>query len=166
MFLKSMLTLFCLFSLLGCKQVYIVSNELSKSYLENREFFNDDYLDLKKDKTLFYLETGYFKNKEEKLIVFLSFDSLISGVTLNEVEIISGEKSVYSTQPIDAYKEKTITIDDRILYSGGARLEFNLNSRKDAAEKEFFLRIHFYDGEVAKSIDIKCHLNSERVWPT
>jgi len=146
--------------------MYIVSNELSNSYLENKYFFDDKYSSLKKGDTLFYIETGYFKKKEEKLIVFLNFDSLTSGITLDKIELVFNKKSFSNATPIDKYKEDKVSVDDYILYSGGARLEFDLSSVSFLAKKELLLKVRFNNKKKIDSIEIKCNLDSEYIWPT
>lgn len=90
----------------GCKQVYIASNNLSQSYLEDKEFFSDKYSALKKNETLFYIETGYFKEEENKLVIFLNFDSLKSGVTLKKSQVINSGRIINDSPILDVYNEE------------------------------------------------------------
>ena len=169
MFLKKILLLLSLLTLLGCVQVYIVKNELSESYSEQRNFFSDEYSELKSGSALFYIRIGYYEKESGELIIFLYHDTLTSKeINLTHSELLSNNSLVSKIQNVNnLFVEKKEEIKGVTYFQGGARLAFNLPDIKKILGTDLMLRVYFHDNDANQStIDLQIHITSERVMPT
>ena len=167
MFIRIIILIFLSYTLLGCKQVYIVSNLLSEEYMGDRDYFDAKYLRLKSRDVLYYIRTGYFNKDLSQLIIFLNYDVLDPDqVFLKKAKLLLNDEVVSTIEDVINNSEKKELVGGEYYFRGGSRLAFNIVDVENFINGYLVLKVFFNKENENSSVDLKIKMGRDRIWPT